>query len=268
MKQVIVPSEPDKNGIIVLKENDYVHLVSVLRKKNGTQLEIRTPCGNLLRSEITEINRRKKTLSLRVLPQESSPASGGQNGQDNRSGKKTAEDFPCIILMQWVLKNAKMDLVIRQASEIGAAYILPVIGEYSTVKKQNSLQTERHIRIIREARQQSGSPVPTKILPPLTIDEALEKCAELTCGKETVMLASYENNTANNSLYPLLHKTTNAVVVAVGAEGGISAEEINKLRKAGFHEIHFKTNILRAETAALYTLAAVQSALAEADKWQ
>lgn len=270
MKQIIVSSEPDKNGIIVLEKNDYTHLVSVLRKKTGAEVEVRTPCGDLLKAGITNINRAKKTVTLKVLQhgiclqQDSNP----QLKKVYCGSHAPLQILPRIILMQWVLKNAKMDLVVRQAAEIGISHIIPVIGEFSTVKKQNEAQTERHKRIIREARQQSGSPVPTDIFSQLTLDEALEKCAELTCGAETVMLAAYEKDSAEKSLYRLLGKTTEAVVIATGAEGGISREEIEKLQKTGFHIIHFKTNILRAETASLYAAAAVQSALTEVDEWQ
>ena len=55
--------------------------------------------------------------------------------------------------------------------------------------------------------------------------------------------------------------------MVVGAEGGISPEEINELQDNGFIPIHFDTNILRCETAALYGVAAVQTVLGEKDLW-
>jgi 16S rRNA (uracil1498-N3)-methyltransferase len=56
--------------------------------------------------------------------------------------------------------------------------------------------------------------------------------------------------------------------LAIGPEGGMSARELDLLASAGFSCVHFRTNILRAETAAIYALAAVQSALTESEKWQ
>lgn len=269
MKQVVISSVPEKDGIIVLQKNDYTHLVSVLRKKTGTKLKIRTLEGNLFNAEITEINRTCKTLTLKILPEETCfTQKQGNRESASVSSLIPVENFPRIILLQWVLKNSKMDLVVRQAAEIGISHILPVIGEYSVVKKQNASKSSRHDRIIREAIQQSGSPVPTQILNAMPLDDALDKCAELTENMETVMLGLYENNTAKESIYSLLKRTTEAVVLAVGSEGGISGAEIETLKKSGFHIIHFKTNILRAETAALYAAAAVQSALNEVEKWQ
>lgn len=52
------------------------------------------------------------------------------------------------------------------------------------------------------------------------------------------------------------------MTIAVGNEGGISPSEIKLLKEKGFFStIHFEGNILRCETAALYGIAAVQSAL-------
>ena len=47
----------------------------------------------------------------------------------------------------------------------------------------------------------------------------------------------------------------------------MTPEEREILASCGFQEIHFHTNILRAETAALYGLAAVQNAITEQATW-
>jgi 16S rRNA (uracil1498-N3)-methyltransferase len=54
----------------------------------------------------------------------------------------------------------------------------------------------------------------------------------------------------------------------VGAEGGISPEELDFAQKHGFVPVHFATNILRCETAALYGIAALQNAVVEKKVWQ
>ena len=55
--------------------------------------------------------------------------------------------------------------------------------------------------------------------------------------------------------------------IVVGGEGGISENEILLLEKEGFNLVHFKTNILRAETASLYGIATIQTAFTELDEW-
>lgn len=57
------------------------------------------------------------------------------------------------------------------------------------------------------------------------------------------------------------------IAIAVGCEGGISPNELEILRGAGFVPVHFATNILRCETAAIYGIAAVQTAVTERNLW-
>ena len=54
------------------------------------------------------------------------------------------------------------------------------------------------------------------------------------------------------------------LALAVGCEGGISPAEAQLLKANGFIPIHFAGNILRCETAAVYGIAALQNAAAEA----
>ena len=56
--------------------------------------------------------------------------------------------------------------------------------------------------------------------------------------------------------------------MAVGAEGGISPKEEEFLKNNNFKPVHFNTNVLRAETAAIYSIASVQTLLTEGSKWQ
>ena len=46
------------------------------------------------------------------------------------------------------------------------------------------------------------------------------------------------------------------------------AEEVELLKTKGlFYPLHFSVNILRCETAALYGIAAIQTAMTELDEW-
>ncbi len=53
-----------------------------------------------------------------------------------------------------------------------------------------------------------------------------------------------------------------AVAIFCGNEGGISPDELELLvKKALLCPVHFSVNILRCETAALYGIAAIQTAI-------
>ena len=122
-------------------------------------------------------------------------------------------------------------------------------------------KAERLERIIREARQQSGSPVDTKVEQPVSLEEALQMWDDAREGRSACAFVLSEREDGNTLRQTLEGSgKVELVGVAVGSEGGISAAEVERLVEKGlFQPVHFAVNILRCETAALYGLAAVQS---------
>jgi len=171
------------------------------------------------------------------------------------------------VLFQFIPKAQKFELIVRQATECGISIIVPVIGDFSEkncVSMFSGAKRERFERIIKEARQQSGSPVATKILEPMTLSDALEWWKDFSASSEKLAVALWERTEGEVPLFKLLSSKDKItkVAIAVGNEGGISPSEIKLLKEKGFFStIHFEGNILRCETAALYGIAAVQSAL-------
>ena len=219
-----------------------------------------------------------------------------------------AGSLPELWLFQFVARNAKMDVIIRQATECGVSVIVPVVGDYSQIGgSDRNFRNERYGRIIREARQQSGSAIETRVHDTVTLAEAialwqkhcnavgavidnLESVASMAVqdnavsasasadgvisGRNTALACVLSERTeCTRALHEAVRVTTSgavlrAVALVCGAEGGISPQELERLAAAGFVPVHFKTNILRCETAALYGIAALQSAVSERDVWQ
>ena len=73
-------------------------------------------------------------------------------------------------------KASKLDDIVRQCTEIGVEKIFLVTSDRSAVEAKNSssLKIERWNRIIKEARQQSASPVATVLYAPAEIKEVLK----------------------------------------------------------------------------------------------
>lgn len=185
-------------------------------------------------------------------------------------------------LFQFIPKPQKFELIVRQATECGVKNIIPVIGEYSEKSSILALQgnkKERLERIIKEARQQSGSPVDTKVLEPMTLEQAVEfwlknesDDADADIGQasavDSAAFAGFvlsERQDGDRSIRTILAEKQacgkiKKIGIACGSEGGISPSEVDFLVKKGlFNPIHFSVNILRCETAALYGIAAVQT---------
>ena len=263
MKQFIIEQEPDGNGMLTLSGKAFVYLVKVRRMREGDILHAQLPQSGAADMVIDSINTVKKTLRLkrRTTPLSvCGTAAAGATNEAANSLPAYAAPAADLILLQWVLKGSKTDTIIRQATEAGVRAILPVIGEFSIAKKQNPAQLERFRRIIKEARQQSGSPIDTIVMEPAPLTEMLNTLKTLVPAATTAA--------ASVGFHQLLAEKPSHIVLAIGAEGGISPAEAAVLREAAFQTIHFKTNVLRAETAALYAIAAAQIIINEADQWQ
>lgn len=286
MRQYISKNLPDKNGILTIDGKDYRYFRQVLRLKPGDMVNIRLPDSSLFNGTLCKIDEQKKTIAIQLCDVKKS-----ENASDESEGETMPScnsDFPRIMLFQFIPKSSKMDLIVRQATECGVSEIIPIKGDFSQ-KFEKDYRNDRLLRIIKEARQQSGSPVETEIKNSMTLDEGLEYWIGIS-SKTKIGLVLYERNekslclhealsfsecvasqnalNAENACPPQNASANPLVALVVGAEGGISPTEIEKLNKSGFKTVHFDTNILRCETAALYGIAAIQCLLTEKNKWQ
>lgn len=266
---------PDSKGRIALTKKEFRYLSRVLRLQSGTPIDVRLSDGRFVSMLFCAD---KTEPFLAAADTTAANAAAALSPADEESGVETqcaAAFGPELWLFQFVPKAQKIDLIVRQAAECGVSRIVPVKGEYSPPSQG---RTERWQRIIREARQQSGSPTATLIQEPLGAHEA----AALWCGQSAPLRSAAfmlcekpEGNASSCSLFSRIDEAVQKaggplqrIALAVGCEGGISPGERILFEQSGFMPIHFKTNILRTETAALYGLAALQSAVTEYEKWK
>lgn len=271
MRQFIVSSVPDKNGIISVSGKDFRYLRQVLRVKIGDMINVRLSDGTLSNTTVCNILENQKQIQLQICQKGSDDESvtRGVQAEQISSANASIEYW----LLQFIPKASKMEQIIRQATECGIKNIVPVIGEYSqknNVLAMESSKKDRFLRIVREARQQSGSPVETTILDAVSLKEAISLWNEETLADgEKAAVVLWECCEQTKTVHEVLSKSDiKKVAIVIGSEGGISPSEIQELSLNGFIPIHFDTNILRCETAALYGIAAVQCALLENKKWE
>lgn len=278
MRQLILQSFPDASGLSSLKDREYRYLAQVLRLAPGDVVEARLPDGSLCPMLVAAVDRKARTISLQRiegasrngLPAKRSDADVAP-GESMPAAIALPDGFPRMVLFQWIIKGPKMDQVIRQATEAGVEVIVPVSGERCLASDADSVgegKTGRWDRIVREARQQSGSPVPTRMASPIGVADIAGTLASLSGDAPFGAIVLTEAPLARKSLHEYLCTQAGLMALAVGPEGGMTAKELEVLASVGFESIHFRTNILRAETAALYGIAAVQSAITESEKWQ
>jgi 16S rRNA (uracil1498-N3)-methyltransferase len=262
MRQLIAEKNPDDAGRIFIDGKKFRYMKTVLRAKVGDMILVRLPGGKIQQTTVAKIDAARKKITLQVA--------GEFSAEKNLQNIPDAEFRAEIFLFQFVPKISKMDLIIRQATECGVAKIIPVEGEFcqkgnvDSARKKSAENDERWARIVTEAREQSGSPVDTKILPCMNLQDAL-KFWQKEPAEKKISVVLYERSGGAKKIQEAFKNADVKkdgkikVAVAVGAEGGISSEEIFAMEKDGFVSVHFETNILRCETAALYGIASIQT---------
>ncbi|MDR1909843.1 MAG: 16S rRNA (uracil(1498)-N(3))-methyltransferase [Spirochaetaceae bacterium] len=268
MKQFLLSEAPEQGPqgpLVRLRGKDYHYLVRVRRLEPGMLFRARLPGGEpvLLRVISTEGG---------ILTGELAPEPGDSAaGEPRKAAEKTPE--PRIILFQALPKGAKMDLIVRQAAEAGLAEIVPFRGRRSeTGAAEGGQRFSRWERIIREARQQSGSAIDTRLHPPLSLEEALAYWEELRArcaGAVGLILHPPEgpHPLEKGSFHDYLDKDPGLVVTAIGPEGGFAPEELSRFFAAGFKPLSLGNTVLRTETAALFASAAIRIILLENSSW-
>src|SRR5574344_3002237 len=296
MRQFIAETELDSRGCLEVADKKFHYMRNVLRVIEGNMISVRLPDGTLQQMTVASVDEKKKIIVLQV-------AGAVQKQNDLHASPAANTNSVDLWLFQFVAKPAKMELIVRQAGECGVSVIVPVAGTFcqsgavTSAKEasQHNGKGGRWERIITEAREQSGSAVETRVEACVTVAEACalwqRQVAEVSCAgdgaqssvgeqtsvseqsqvsEQSVAVVLYEQTAGTK----LLHEATanassvKTAAVAVGAEGGVAPEEIAQLQSGGFIPVHFATNILRCETAALYGIASLQTALLENSVWQ
>jgi 16S rRNA (uracil1498-N3)-methyltransferase len=255
VKQFLLPLPPNAGGIIRLYGKDYHYLVRVRRLGEGSVFKAVIPGGTE-----TQVTIRSTVDNILI----------GECEGGGEAFSPEPSPLPPIYLFQALPKGSKMDLIVRQAAEGGITHIIPFESEYSAVKIKAGFgeKLKRWERIVKEARQQSGSSVRTVVQEPRTVDGLLSFWTELKAsGPGGVGIFLHQDPLEQGTFHDYLYGKLDFVVLAVGPEGGFSPAEAGRFTAAGFVPLVMGNTILRTETAALYGAAAVRIILLENASW-
>ena len=164
-----------------------------------------------------------------------------------------------ITLFQSLTKGDKMDLIVRQAVELGIKRIVPFKSERSIPQrneKQDQKKIERWCSKVRSAAAQCRRAYLPTVEPVSPFNHILSRIGN------TLTLVPWEKE-KTVSLTSLLKQPCpagKAVFLFIGPEGGFEKLEIEALQEAGAEAVHLGPRVLRAETAAAAAIALIQSA--------
>ena len=269
MRQFILPDDWEGGATCLIVGGRARYIARVLRLGIGDSFPGRDSSGRAWALSVLESEPGRVLLS--VIPFVEGPFAEGTRAKRGPPSVR-------LYLVQGLPKGAKMDLVVRQATEAGVTAVFPLLSARAVLREGprregpraeegGSLRSLRWERIVREALQQSGSSTRTEIAEPLGLRELPGALAARGIGPSDPKILLHEAPLAQSSMHGYLTGTPEAVVLCVGPEGGFAPEEVDYLLKTGFGPLRLAGAVLRAETAALYAIAAAQIILSERSSW-
>ena len=189
---------------------------------------------------------------------------------ERRPGKK--EPAVRIILCQGMLKSTRFEWILEKGTELGVSVFSPIICRRSIagLEGTGSSKIQRWQRIIQESAEQSGRSRLPELLPICSLVDALSDISQGTLAimpwEEEYSLTLHDAlNSTNRSAehvgatlaVALSSQTPPTIILFIGPEGGLMAEEVALAQKHGVQIVTLGDRILRAETAAIATVANV-----------
>jgi 16S rRNA (uracil1498-N3)-methyltransferase len=215
------------------------HLARVLRAEIGQEFDIATG-GTVRRGTIVSISKDRVEFALGHL--------------------QALKPAPEVTLALAIFKFDRMEWAIEKCTEIGVARIIPIIARRTGAHLAAAAmkRSERWLRIALQATEQSRRSATPEIATPVKLKDLGSAGAPPTSRPQTgatdcrIVLAESEGYT---HLRDVLRPQLPGVALAIGPEGGWTAEELQWFRDSGWIATSLGDTILRAETAAIVATA-------------
>lgn len=220
----------------------------VLRLKAGDEILILDGMGNLYRCALTSLGPNLVRAEILVCE------------------KATGEPAIKVTVGLPLIKGDRFDWAIQKLTELGASRVVPLTCERTVVKGPSTGKLPRWQLIARESAEQCERPTIPHIVSPTALVDLVTNPDTITGGGVELSLICAERRKAP-LLQSLLHsrresgKHPNHTLILIGPEGGFSDREVTMAGDAGFAQVSLGPRILRAETAAIYSLSLVMAEL-------
>jgi 16S rRNA (uracil1498-N3)-methyltransferase len=159
-----------------------------------------------------------------------------------------------VTLLQALARGERMDFITQKATELGAAAIVIWVAERSVVRLTGEALARRceHWRAVAiSACEQCGR----NRVPTIGTVADLASASALTDSASLRLLLAPDADRALTALV----QSGSGISLLVGPEGGFSDDELAQARQHGFQSCRLGPRVLRAETAPLAALAALQA---------
>lgn len=234
LSRFYLPSADWQPETLTLGGDEAAHCARVLRRQVGDAVEVFDGAGRVAQADITAVS--KSSVALRITSEEKH------------------EPLPYRIhLLPAMIKAEPFEWVLEKAVELGATSIQPILTERCVVHlagehlEKKMLKWQRHMI---ESAKQCHTPFVTRLEKPRPFAQVI---AALPANSLKILPALSEHSRT-------LHGITSGhqeACIAIGPEGDFTAAEEALAQEQGFIPVTLGPLILRAETAAISTLAVV-----------
>jgi 16S rRNA (uracil1498-N3)-methyltransferase len=214
------------------------HLIHVMRARPGMRVVLFDGSGAEFTAEVRDV--RRNAVGLAVLNRE-----------------WIDRELPLRLVLAVALpKGDRQKWLIEKAVELGVAEVVPLVTARG-VAQPVAQALERLRRTVIEASKQCGRNRLMQLSEPRSWAELMASTGDIP----QRLLAHPEGQPgARDSSFPLPPSSFPAVALAVGPEGGFSADEVEVAMAAGWRRVGLGARILRVETAAIFLVASVVAA--------
>lgn len=240
MRSFFVEPDEIRKPLATISGTDARHIRKVLRLQPGTTVRLTDGEGRVAEARIQTVERDCVRVTIRS------------------AAKPPSATLREMVVAQAMLKDRKMDALVRALTELGMTTWIPFKAARSVAlpdERRLQARCERWARITREAVKQCGRRRPPQIEMVAGFADILDRSAgfdhRIMFWEEALSVPVI---TPGDPTPP----GGGRIFLVIGPEGGFSAEEAERARGAGFQLASLGPRILRAETAALAAVTLAQ----------
>ena len=224
---------------LVLDDAEAHHCIDVLRLGVGSRVVIFDGRGSEITAEITAVEKGRAHL------------------KDLMSVKM--ESLRCAItLAQAIPKGKNMELIVQKATELGVAKIVPLLSDRAVVQLGDDEVRKRHGKwqqVVIEAAKQCGQNWLPEVAAPITPKKFFAEFDRY----ELPLIASLQHDARSFKVtladFREQHgRRPGSALILIGPEGDFTPAEASSAKRAGCIPVSLGPIVLRAETAAIYSL--------------
>lgn len=242
MHRFYLPPEQTKNDVLLLKDREAHHGAQVLRLKPGQTVEVLDGAGTRFDCEVKRLLRKEMELAVR---------------QRTVVAPRPWE----ITLLQAIVKGRTMETIIQKGTELGVARIVPIQAERVVSQIDNEAGPSKQAKwqlIAIEATKQCGSAWLPRIDAPITPGAFLKRGEPF----DLKLVGSLEGDGQHaRRWFQSFSATPRRVAIWIGPEGDFTPAELELIRSSGAKPITLGDLVLRADTAAICSIAVVRHEL-------